>query len=839
MVTLMRGDLPSGTVTFLFTDIEGSTRLLHERGDADYAQALAEHRRILRAAFTAEGGVEVDTQGDAFFVAFSTAIAALRAAVNAQEGLARGPIRVRIGLHTGTPHLTDEGYVGVDVHRAARIAACGHGGQVLVSAATAALLDRDELRDLGEHRLKDLSAPERIFQFGNADFPALTSLHQTNLPIASTLFLGRAHELTQVIGLLSRDEVRVLTLSGPGGIGKTRLALQAAVALNSRYPHGVWWIPLESLRDPKLVLTTAGQALGARDGVAEHVADKSMLLLFDNFEHVMAAAADIAGLLAACPHLDLLVTSREALHLAGEQEYAVGPLLPAEGVDLFVARARAVNADFAADDAVSKICRSLDELPLAIELAAARVKALSTTQILARLQQRLPLLTGGARDRPERQRTLRAAIEWSHELLAPHEQQLFIRLAVFRGGCTVETAESVAAADLDTLQSLVEKSLLRHRDDRFWMLETIREYATERLEASGTVAELRRRHAEQFLTLAEEAEPHLRRDSPQWADRLEQENDNLRAALDWGEAAGETEFVLRLAGAASRFWYLKSHLSEGQRHLERALTADQRPTGARAKALTGAAVMALAIGDISTARLRAEDALALYRDLGDRWGTAYATFLVGNALSEGGDFANAQPILVETVRLFGELSDELYTLLARENLAWVTGELGDLEAERAIYEENLRRARALGNRRIEAGSLARLALFARDEGRIQDAAAMLREAVRIDHSLGSVQDVADDLGRLASVLASAGHAGEAAQLLSSAQTLTQQLGAAVLIWAARRNEQTLATIRAQLDGAALAAASARGRALTVDEAVSLALERRDLVATMPGSRQAG
>jgi predicted ATPase/class 3 adenylate cyclase len=827
MMTPVRRDLPSGTVTFLFTDIEGSTKLLHERGADEYGKALAEHRRILREAFVAEGGVEVDTQGDAFFVAFPTAGGALRAAAAAQQGLVRGPIRVRMGLHTGTPHLSEEGYVGVDVHRAARITASGHGGQVLMSASTAALVDRDGLRDLGEHRLKDLSAPERIFQFGDDHFPPLTSLHQTNLPIASTPFVGRQRELIEVLELLSRDEIHVLTLSGPGGIGKTRLALEVAAALSSGYAHGVWWIPLDSLRDPQLVLASAGRVLGAPDGLAEHIGDRSMLLLFDNFEQVVEAGAEIASLLAACPNLDLLVTSREVLHITGEQEYPVAPLLPAEGVDLFVARARAVNPDFAADDAVSEICRGLDELPLAIELAAARVKALSTAQILARLQQRLPLLTGGGRDRPERQRTLRAAIEWSHDLLSPPEQRLFAALAVFRGGCTLEMAERVADGDLDTLQLLVEKSLLRHRGERFSMLETIGEYATERLEASGQADELRRRHAEHFLALAEEAEPYLRRDSAEWADRLEREHDNLRAALDWGAAAGENELVLRLAGAVSRFWYLKSHLSEGQRRLESALTVHQGRTAARAKALNGAAVMALNIGDSATARLRAEEALALHRVLGDAWGAGYSALMIGNAVAEGGDLASAQPLLDESVRLFRELGDELYVLIASVNLAWVTGERGDLAAERLLHEENLRRSRALGNRRIEAGSLAQLAIFARDAGRLQEAAAMLREAIRIEHNLGAALEIAIDLGRLASVLAVAGRAGDAARLLSSSEALTRKLGARVPWWAGRRNEQTLATIRTQLDAAAAAEASERGRVLTLDEAVSLALAAVD------------
>jgi len=344
MMTRVRRDLPSGTVTFLFTDVEGSTRLLHELGASGYAEALAGHRRVLRGAFGAEGGVEVDTQGDAFFVAFPTAPAALRAAAEALQGLAVGPIRVRIGIHTGTPHLAEEGYVGVDVHRAARIAASGHGGQVLVSATTAALVGMDRLRDLGEHRLKDMSAPERIYQLGVNEFPPLESLHQTNLPIPSTPFMGRTKELAGVVGLLSREDVRLLTLTGPGGTGKTRLGLQAAGELGVGYRHGVWWVPLAPLRDPELVLATAGQALGAKDGLADHIADRSMLLLFDNFEQVVKAAAELASLLASCPRLDLLVTSREPLHITGEQEYPVPPLVHEEGVGLFLARARGGRA---------------------------------------------------------------------------------------------------------------------------------------------------------------------------------------------------------------------------------------------------------------------------------------------------------------------------------------------------------------------------------------------------------------------------------------------------------------------------------------------------------------
>jgi class 3 adenylate cyclase len=462
MIMRVRSDLPTGTVTFLFSDIEGSTRLLHELGGESYAEALAAHQRALRSAFACHGGVEVDTQGDAFFIVFATAQAALAAAGEAQAKLVEGPIRVRMGIHTGAPLLTDEGYVGADVHRAARIAAAGHGGQVLVSSATAALVESSHLRNLGEHRLKDLSAPERLYQLGEADFPPLRSLYRTNLPVPSTPFAGREQELQALLGLIMRADVRLLTLTGPGGTGKTRLGLQAAGELTEQYPDGVWWVPLALLRDPQLVLESAAHVLDAKNGLAAHIGDQSMLVLFDNFEHVVEAADEVGRLLQSCPRLELLVTSREPLHVAGEQEYAVPPFAHEEGVDFFLSRARAVTHDFEQTAAVSKICLRLDNLPLALELAAARVKALSADEVLERLERRLPLLTGGLRDVPERQRTLHAAIRWSYELLTEDEQRLFARLAVFAGGFTLESSEAVTEAELDDLQSLVDKSLLRH-----------------------------------------------------------------------------------------------------------------------------------------------------------------------------------------------------------------------------------------------------------------------------------------------------------------------------------------------------------------------------------------
>ena len=821
----MRRDLPSGTVTFLFTDVEGSTRLLHELGDEPYAEALDEHRRVIRAACARHGGVEVDTQGDAIFVAFRTAPGALEAAAEALAGLAPGPIRVRMGIHTGTPHVGHEGYVGVDVHRAARIAACGHGGQVLVSASTASLVGTDGLRDLGEHRLKDLSAAERIFQLGDEDFPPLASLHRTNLPVPATPFLGRARELADVVGLLSRDDVHLLTLTGAGGTGKTRLALQAAAEVADRYPHGVWWVSLASLRDPELVRVAAEQALGATTGLVEHIADRRMLLLFDNFEHLVEASSDIGRLLGACPGLDVLVTSREPLHLTGEQEYPVPPLRPEEGVDLFLARARAVEPDFAADDAVAEICLRLDALPLALELAAARVKALSARQILERLEQRLPLLTGGATDLPERQRTLAATIAWSYELLTVDEQRLFARLAIFRGGCTLESAEAATDADLDTLQSLVDKSLVRHTGERFWMLETIREFAAARLRVSGEVDELEREHARYFLALAEQAEPNLRwSGSPgDWLDRLEREHDNLRAALDLLASTGEGQLELQLAGALSRFWVMRSHLAEGGRRLESALASDAAPTAARARALDGAAVIALG-DDIPTARRHAEEAFTIHRCLGDAWGAAYSGCVLAEILAEDGDLVRAQELFEDSRERFRDLGDEHHTMLATDGLAGVHEDLGDLERARLLHEDNLGRARTQSNRRLVARSLGQLAPYARDEGRLEDAVSMLQESLGILRDLDDRLGIADDFSRLARTLVVAGKAETAVCLVSCSEALYEETGRSVASWTAKRNEETVATARTLLDEAAYGAATERGRRLTLDEAVALALD---------------
>ncbi|CAN5151340.1 hypothetical protein BH09ACT13_BH09ACT13_12100 [soil metagenome] len=458
----MRQGLPAGTVTFLFTDVEGSTRLLREIGAEAYADALAEHRKVIRQACALEGGAEVDTQGDAFFFAFPTAPGAVKAAAAFTEALAAGPIEVRVGLHTGTPLLTEEGYVGEDVHFAARVAAASHGGQVVLSSATAELVE-PAVTDLGEHRLKDVAEPVSIFQLGDRSFPPLKTISNTNLPRPASSFVGREVELAEVLARIEAG-TRLLTLTGPGGTGKTRLALEVATSLVPDYRAGVFWVGLASLRDPGLVTETIAQTLGAKDSLAEHIGERELLLLLDNLEQVIEVAPELSALLQSCPNLTLLVTSRELLRIQGEVEYSVPPLAEPEAISLFCERSQLEPSE-----EIAELCARLDSLPLAVELAAARTKALTPDQILERLSQRLDRHTGG-RDADPRQLTLRTTIEWSYELLLPTEQQLYARSSVFAGGCTLEAAEEVAEADLDTLQSLVEKSLVRFSNARYWML---------------------------------------------------------------------------------------------------------------------------------------------------------------------------------------------------------------------------------------------------------------------------------------------------------------------------------------------------------------------------------
>jgi predicted ATPase len=795
--------------------------MLHELGPDVYARALAEHRRVLRQAFERNEGVEVDTQGDAFFVAFPTAPGALQAAAEGTEGLGSGPIRVRIGIHTGTPLLGEEGYVGVDVHRAARIAACGHGGQVLVSASTAALTGTEELHDLGEHRLKDLSAPERLYQLGEGEFPPLTSLYRTNLPVPSTPFLGRERELQDVLSLLSQEDVRLLTLTGPGGTGKTRLALQAAAQSADAYPDGVYWVPLAPLRDPALVLEEAGQAVGAQDGPADHIKEKRLLLLFDNFEQIVGAAPELEDLLASCPRLDLLVTSRELLQLHAEQAYPVPPLQEEDGTALFVARAHAADPSFEPTDVVGEVCRRLDDLPLAIELAASRTRVLTPEQLLERLSGRLDLLKAGRGVDP-RQQTLRATIEWSYELLTRDEQRAFYRLAVFRDGCTLEAADDVADADIDILQALVDKSLVRFSGGRFWMLETIREYAGERLAESGEAEDIARRHAEHYLALAEEAEPHTRELSRKWLDRLEQEHDNLRAAIEWFATAGRTEPCQRLVGVLDDFWGTRGHMAEGWRRLQSALAADLRPTAARGRALLGAAGLAIGRGDSAAARQLAEEALALHQGLRDTRGAAASLFVLGHVAAEGGDFQTAATLAEESSGLFREAGQDFQVLEADWLLGWALRGLGETERARSLDERTLAEARVQGASSIQAHLLEQLAQRTAEDGRPADALPMFREAYELDLALDDRWRMALLACRLATALTGLGEPERAAQVLASGRAQLEDMGADPA-WRRDEDEREVTRLRGELGEAAFTEAWEAGRKLTADEAIALAL----------------
>jgi predicted ATPase/class 3 adenylate cyclase len=745
-------DLPSGTVTFLFTDVEASTRLLHELGAEGYAEVLAEHRRALRETFVAHGGVEVDTQGDAFFVAFPTAPGALAAAAEAVEALGRGPIQVRTGLHTGTPHLTDEGYVGVDVHRAARIAAAGHGGQVLVSAVTRALVD-GELKDLGEHRLKDLSAPERIYQLGDREFPPLKSLYRTNLPVPATRFVGRERELAEVLDLLEAGDLRLVTLTGPGGSGKTRLALQAAGAAADAHPDGVFWVPLAPLRDPQLVLEAAARALGADGSLSEHVANRSVLLLLDNFEHVVEAATDLSELLGTCPNIRVLVTSRELLRIPGEQAYPVPPLEQRESRELFVARARAGDPAFEPTPAIDELCAKLDNLPLALELAAGRARLLSPEQLLERLSKRLDLLKAGRGVDP-RQQTLRATIEWSHDLLDAEEQRLFARLAVFAGGCTLEAAEAVCDADFDTLQSLVDKSLVPVRDgNRFWMLETIREYAAEHLDHSPAAYEIRRRHAEYYLTVADAANLSLEAldRGPQRHELVAEEQYNLRTAIDWATEF-DVELGLRLMHALENFWMTRDP-GEGERRYRPLLErADNVEPLLLARAFRDYGSTWHTRGDLERranldqAQRAYERAHELFREAGDARGVAEMVMRFGMVANQLGDPDRAWNLLEESLESFRQLGYTIGELQVLSTLGHCEFERGNFERGWDLTEQSLTLAREAGWTWWEINLLGKLSDRSLEAGRIDDGERLAREvlavALKIEDRISAVYGLA-------------------------------------------------------------------------------------------------
>ena len=773
----------------MFTDIEGSTRLLRELGETGYAAALAEHRSLLRKAFADHDGVEVDTQGDAFFVAFPTASGALAAASQVTGALASEKLHVRIGLHTGTPLLSEEGYVGTDVHRAARIAAAGHGGQVLVGAATAALVERGDLRDLGEHRFKDLASPERVFQLGQGEFPPLKSLYRTNLPVPATPFLGRERELTEVCDLLSRKEVRLLSLTGPGGTGKTRLALQAAAEASEAFPDGLWWVSLAPLRDPALVLPSVAAILDMKEQpgtplsetLVSELAGKRALVILDNCEHLLPQAADAVATLRDADGPTVLVTTRERMRLGGEQAWPVPPLSDEDGVALFVARARSIDPSFTVTPEVSKLCEALDELPLAIELAAARTSLFAPEQLLQRLGQRLDLLTG-VRDADPRQRTLRAAIEWSFDLLTAREQDLFQCLSVFAGGCTFEAAEAICGADPDTLQSLVDKSLIRRRDSevsrRFWMLETIRGFAAESLTASGSENQVRKAHAGWFSTRVARLAWAVRENEPGAKASLAADLANARAGLadalsrEDARVAGDFLFGLwwlwvseglgseaataagawlglnrtrlssidRLPGlfAASEIVRFTGDLRRAaelkREQLASARTHDNEAIhGWKVKRVIPATLsdlsqIELAIGNIVEAGALAGEALSIRRRSGERGGVGHALVAVGMVALVAGDVERARAAFIEAGELLAGSGDSVSATLYRAECDLLLEDLTSAASGLRTCVEELRGASVV----VDVADAARVgASLALGRGDDQTAAVLLGAFVRI------------------------------------------------------------------------------------------------------------
>ena len=815
-------ELPTGTVTFLFTDVEGSTRLLHEHG-AGYADLLAEHRRLLRDVFVRYEGFEVDTQGDAFFVAFGRPSDAAAAATEAQEALAGGHVQVRIGVHTGEPIVTDEGYVGIDVHRAARLMSAAHGGQVIVSERARSFLGAEPiLIDLGLHRLKDLGEPERLYQLGSGEFPPLRTLDATNLPVAGSPLLGRQREVDELVAML-RNGSRLVTITGPGGAGKTRLALQVAAELAGKGFDAVYWIPLAGVVDPQLVLPEIAQTVGARDDLVEYLRGKQLLLLLDTLEHLLAAAPGLASLLAASSELRILVTSRSPLHLSGEHQYPLEPLRPSDAVTLFVERARAVGRRFSPDATVEAICRRVDGLPLAIELAAARTKLLSPETLLERLEHALALLTGGARDMPERQQTLRATIEWSHDLLPDDCKSLFASLAVFAGSFSLAAAEDVCDADLDLLATLVDLSLLKPiGDDRFLMLDTIREYAAEQLADSDEASKRRRRHAEFFHSLAEEAYTHRFDAEEEWSNRLELEHDNLRAALDW-LAENDAERELDLAGALGWFWMAHSHLAEGRRRLVEALARTWSEGPARARALTMAGALAGWQGDGEAARAMLVDGLALWRRSDDTPELASALDAQGWAYFVGGDDADALRVFEESLELRRELGDPPGELRALFGVCQMLVAVGDVGRAAPMSKELLELSRGR-DPRSEHFAYHFIADCALIEGDCEEAERRYRESLAAAVPLGDVLETSIELQGVAMAAAGKGDPERGLLLAAAAEALSESLGVklSVAFWDALL-ERYIVTVRGRL-GARGDELWARGRALSFDDAVALALE---------------
>jgi predicted ATPase/class 3 adenylate cyclase len=812
--------LPQGTVTFLFTDIEGSTRLLEERGN-EYAELLAGHHHALRGEFASHGGVEVNTQGDAFFVAFAKASDALAAAAAARDALGDGPIRVRMGLHTGEPTVTGEDYGGIDVHRAARIAAAGHGGQILLSQATRDLVRADRLRDLGVHRLKDLAAPEHLYQLGEDEFPPLTTVDQTNLPVQPTPFVGRERELAEVLALL--DSHRIVTLTGPGGSGKTRLALQAAAESVERYGDGVWFVSLVAVRDPQLVEPTIARVVGGPHDLHEFLTGKRTLLVLDNLEQLLPGAAEVIIRLEA----RILATSRSRLNVAAEQEFPVPTLPVDDGAVLFTQRARQLQPGFESDATAREIAERLDGLPLALELAAGRVKVLTPGQILERLGRGLDLLTSGTHDAPERQRALRGTVEWSYQLLAGDERRLFAQLAVFAGSFALEAAEAVCSAELDVLQSLVDQSLLRHGEDgRFFMLATIKEFALEKLRDLSDASSLRRRHDDYFLGVAEELDARewrsgMRELSAESLSRFERELPSFRAALAGLAEDGRGEAVLRLGAALWRFWLNRAQYHDAAEWLEHAAVDDPTlPLEVRAAALGAAGGIAFYVhDDVDGAETFWREGLELRRVQDDPHELGVAFGRLASVAWRRGDFDGAIAYHEQAIPLFEQTGDEASRLTELQWLGEAYRDRGDFEDGERILEETATGARELGFDQQLTTTLHSLGDLSLDRSDPDTALRRFAEALARAIATGNRRVQIYCVAGIACALLLRGDARAAARLWGIAEDQERRLGFRMLLNERQRYESLISGAREAL-GSAFGAERGAGAGLTLEQAVA-------------------
>jgi len=872
--------IPTGTVTFLFTDIEGSTKLARGHPET-WEPARARHHDILRGAIESNDGFIFQIIGDAFCAAFHTAGDALMAAYDAQQELQNEPwgettIRVRMGIHTGEAEAQDNEYTGyLTLSLVQRLMSAGHGGQVLVSGATenlvrGQLLKEIDLAEMGKHNFKDVLQAVHVFQIIAPDlakeFPPLRTLDSlpNNLPTQLTSFVGRDKELADVKKLL--HDAHMLTLIGPGGTGKTRLSIQAASELLDQYPDGVWLVELAPILDPLLVPQITAIAIGLRDKPQRPVIDmlfdylheKKMLLILDNCEHLVDACARMTDrVLHTAPNVRILASSQEALGIGGEVTYRVPSLglpdinqLPSveslsqyEGVKLFIDRATSAISTFTVTNqnapALAQICNRLDGIPLAIELAAAKVRVLSLDQIAKRLDDRFRLLTGGSRTALERHQTLRAAIDWSYNLLPPMEQVLFRRLSIFVDGWTLEAAESVCSDESDSsvlhsddilnlLEQLINKSLVIceevQNESRYRMLETMRQYANENLVQSDL---LRAQHAAYFLILAETIEPFLEKsEQASWLDKLEREHNNLRAALRWAREKGQMELGLRLASALCLFWFMRGHLSEGLAQIREFLSLSERIVNAttRNKALDHAGMLARYQGDLNHAYELIAEGLSLRRKLGERHGIADSLSNLGFVVLHQGDFTQARQLYSEALSINRELDNQQGIADSLSHLALMACYEGDYESAQTMDKSSLAIWRGLGDQQGIAWALHRLGYVKLHQGEYTTARDLFKESLAVSNNVGFKWGIATAAEGLASVAASLGQAACAILLAGGTSALRQAIGSPLSTVDQAELERLLEPARKLLGEEAAAVIWSEGLGLKIERLVAEAQE---------------